>query len=72
MHPDDARDMCRQKPRSLTSKVMSVRDAVASLVHDGDYLAPGGFGANRIAQLTDTFLIDTLIKKLVLGWHCCS
>jgi glutaconate CoA-transferase, subunit A len=28
---------------------MSVKDAVARLVHDGDYVASGGFGTNRIA-----------------------
>src|SRR5262245_34572689 len=36
------------KPRGLIDKVTTVADAVARLVHDGDYLATGGFGADRI------------------------
>jgi glutaconate CoA-transferase subunit A len=36
------------KNRSLTPKLTSVSEAVSRLVHDGDYLAIGGFGTNRI------------------------
>jgi glutaconate CoA-transferase subunit A len=46
--PDDARTFFREKSRALTDKVTSVREAVARLVRDGDYLASGGFGSNRI------------------------
>jgi len=45
---DLARNSFRQKPRALTDKVTTVADAVARLVRDGDYLAVGGFGADRI------------------------
>jgi len=48
-HPDTARAFFRDKPRALTNKVMSVKEAVSRFVKDGDYLASGGFGANRIA-----------------------
>ena len=47
--PDAARDVFRAKSRALSDKVMSVPEAVRRFVHDGDYLASGGFGANRIA-----------------------
>ena len=47
--PDAARAAFRRKPRALVDKRMSVSEAVARFVHDGDYLASGGFGANRIA-----------------------
>ena len=47
--PDAARAVFRRKSRALTNKRMSVRDAVSRFVHDGDYVASGGFGANRIA-----------------------
>jgi len=47
--PDAARAAFRDKSRALTNKVMSVKEAVSRFVHDGDYLASGGFGANRIA-----------------------
>src|SRR6516165_11829973 len=43
-----ARQAFATKPRALTDKVSTVADAVARLVHDGDYLAIGGFGGVRI------------------------
>jgi glutaconate CoA-transferase, subunit A len=45
---DKAREFFRTKSRKLESKVMSVKEAVEKLVHDGDYLTLGGFGANRV------------------------
>ena len=45
---DRARAFFATKPRALADKVTTVADAVARLVHDGDYLAIGGFGADRI------------------------
>jgi glutaconate CoA-transferase subunit A len=38
----------RAKPRALTDKLTTVADAVARLIHDGDYLAIGGFGGDRL------------------------
>jgi len=43
-----ARTAFAAKPRARTDKLTTVQDAVARLVRDGDYLAIGGFGANRI------------------------
>lgn len=45
---DQARAAFAQKQRGLVDKVATVADAVAQLLHDGDYLAIGGFGTNRI------------------------
>lgn len=45
---DAAREAFARKPRALVDKVCSVKDAVARLVHDGDYFCSGGFGSNRI------------------------
>jgi glutaconate CoA-transferase subunit A len=45
---DAARAAFAAKPRALAVKSMSVRDAVSRFVHDGSYLAIGGFGCNRI------------------------
>ncbi len=45
--PDDARAFFRKKNRMMTYKVMSLKDAVAKYVKDGEYLGIGGFGANR-------------------------
>jgi glutaconate CoA-transferase subunit A len=44
---DKARAYFRKKSRILASKVMGLKEAVEKYVHDGDYLAFGGFGANR-------------------------
>src|SRR6184192_4275419 len=38
----------RDKPRALTDKLTTVAEAVGRLVRDGDYLAIGGFGADRL------------------------
>lgn len=43
-----ARQAFATKARALTDKVSTVADAVSRLIHDGDYLAIGGFGADRI------------------------
>ena len=45
---DEARADFAAKPRGLVDKVTSVADAVARFVRDGDYLATGGFGTNRL------------------------
>jgi glutaconate CoA-transferase subunit A len=45
---DRARQRFADRPRALTDKLTAVADAVARLVHDGDYLAIGGFGGVRI------------------------
>jgi glutaconate CoA-transferase subunit A len=46
--PDQARAFFASKSRRLTSKLTTVREAVTRLIHDGDYLAVGGFGGARI------------------------
>ncbi|MCE9566131.1 MAG: CoA transferase subunit A [Planctomycetes bacterium] len=47
-HSEPARAAFAQKPRGLVDKVMSVTEAVRQFVHDGDYVATGGFGTNRV------------------------
>jgi glutaconate CoA-transferase subunit A len=45
---DRGRAAMAQKPRAQIDKLTTVADAVARLVHDGDYLAIGGFGCDRL------------------------
>ncbi len=45
--PDAARAFFRTKSRRAVNKLMELSEAVKQYVHDGDYLAVGGFGANR-------------------------
>ena len=47
--PEAARIFFRRKRAAFEDKVTSVRDAVSRFVKDGDYVASGGFGANRIS-----------------------
>jgi glutaconate CoA-transferase subunit A len=47
--PEAARGFFRAKKGALVDKVMTVSQAVAALIHDGDYVASGGFGTNRIS-----------------------
>jgi len=47
--PEAARRFFHAKKGALVDKVMPVSDAVAAFVHDGDYIASGGFGTNRIS-----------------------
>ena len=46
---DVARSYFQKKSRAMTDKLMSVKQAVSELISNGDYLASGGFGANRIS-----------------------
>src|SRR4051794_40575203 len=43
-----ARQHFAGKPRAIVDKLTTVEEAVRRLIHDGDYLATGGFGADRI------------------------
>ncbi|HEV3146991.1 MAG TPA: CoA-transferase [Gemmataceae bacterium] len=43
-----AREAFAAKPRALSDKLTTVAEAVRKLVHDGDYLAIGGFGSDRL------------------------
>ncbi|MGD0352233.1 MAG: CoA-transferase [Dehalococcoidia bacterium] len=49
--PDEARDWVLQnKSRELKDKAMSVKEAVSRFVHDGDFIASGGFGHVRVSM----------------------
>ena len=54
-----ARVFFASKPRALTDKLTTVADAVARLVCDGDYLAIGGFGADRLP----TAVVHEIIRQ---------
>ncbi|HQG30474.1 MAG TPA: CoA-transferase [Deltaproteobacteria bacterium] len=45
---DLAREAFRNKSRALKPKLSTVEEVVRTMVHDGDYVTIGGFGANRI------------------------
>lgn len=67
--PDHAREFFRKKSRAMTNKQMSVKDAVAKFVHDGDYLAIGGFGGVRVPVAAMHEIVRQGRKKLKLSGH---
>jgi len=67
--PDAARAFIRTKSRALTNKVMSVTEAVSRFVHDGDYLASGGFGTNRIGTAVLHEILRQKKRDLGLAGH---
>ncbi|GIW81741.1 MAG: CoA-transferase [Gemmatales bacterium] len=56
---DQARSFFASKRRALVDKLTNVQDAVARLVANGDYLAIGGFGSDRIP----TALLHEILRQ---------
>jgi acyl CoA:acetate/3-ketoacid CoA transferase alpha subunit len=49
--PDEAREwVFHNKSRELKNKLMTAAEAVSQFVHDGDYIASGGFGGIRVSM----------------------
>ncbi len=49
--PDEAREwVLTHKSRELKDKTMSAKEAVSRFVHDGDFIASGGFGHVRVSM----------------------
>src|SRR5262250_48052 len=57
------------KPRALLDKLTTVADAVARLVQDGDYLAVGGFGADRIPTAVVHEVVRQKRQQLGIAGH---
>ena len=64
-----AREFFRQKNRALVNKSMSVKEAVDLFIHDGNYLAIGGFGANRIPTAICHEIVRQGKKDLAFAGH---
>jgi glutaconate CoA-transferase, subunit A len=67
--PDKAREFFRKKSRELKNKLTTVSDAVKTLLNDGDYLAIGGFGANRIPTAVCHEIVRQKKKNLAFAGH---
>lgn len=57
--PDKARAYFKNKSRTMTNKLSTPADVVRDMVSDGDYIAIGGFGANRIP----TAIVHELVRQ---------
>jgi glutaconate CoA-transferase subunit A len=66
---DRARQFFATKPRALTDKLTTVAEAVRRLIHDGDYLAIGGFGADRIPTAVVHEILRQRIQNLRFAGH---
>ena len=67
--PDDARAFFRKKKRIKTNKVMTLKEAVETFTHDGDYFAIGGFGANRTSIAACHEIVRQGRKKMGFAGH---
>lgn len=66
--PDENRIWVRDnKPRGLLDKRMSVREAVERFVHDGDYLAIGGFGHIRVPMALTYEIVRQRRRNLAIA-----
>ena len=64
-----ARAAFAEKPRELVDKVMTVAEAVRRFVRDGDYLAAGGFGTNRIPAAVLHEILRQRRQNLAFAGH---
>jgi glutaconate CoA-transferase subunit A len=67
---DSARDYFRQKPRALVDKRVTVKEAVARFIHDGDYIATGGFGSVRLPTAVMHEIVRARKRNLGFAGHC--
>jgi glutaconate CoA-transferase subunit A len=67
--PDAAREVFRRKKGTFTDKVTTVAEAVSRFVKDGDYLASGGFGTNRIATAVLHEILRQKKRNLSFAGH---
>ena len=66
--PDENREWIRDnKSRDLRDKRMSVEAAVAQFVHDGDFIASGGFGHIRVAMAIVYEIIRQRKRHLIMA-----
>ncbi|MBT3272955.1 MAG: CoA transferase subunit A [Spirochaetales bacterium] len=66
---DAGRERSRRKDKRLKNKTTTVKEAVIRFIHDGDYLALGGFGSNRIAASLLHEIVRQRRKNLGLAGH---
>src|SRR5262245_2136031 len=64
-----ARSAFAAKPRALSDKLTTVADAIQRLIHDGDYLAVGGFGSDRLPTAVMHEILRQKKQNLSLAGH---
>ncbi len=66
---DGARAFFAQKTRRKVEKLMTIAEAVTTFIHDGDYVASGGFGGVRIATAVLHEIVRQRRRHLGLSGH---
>jgi len=69
---DRAREFFQQKSRAMVDKQMSISEAVARFIHDGDYIATGGFGGVRLPTAAMHEIVRTHKQRLGFSGHCAT
>ncbi len=64
-----AREWFGAKTPQFASKLMTAREAVERFVHDGDYIASGGFGTNRISTIVLHEIVRQRRRNLGVAGH---
>ncbi len=68
--PSEVREWTRKnKTRALIDKRMPIKEAIKKFVHNGDYLAIGGFGHIRIPMVSIYEIVRQHIKDLSVAGH---
>jgi glutaconate CoA-transferase subunit A len=70
--PDHARAFFQKKSRKMVNKAMPLTKAIETFVHDGDYLAMGGFGGNRSPIAACHEILRQGRKNMGLAGHTTS
>jgi acyl CoA:acetate/3-ketoacid CoA transferase alpha subunit len=66
--PDEAREwVLKNKSRELKDKTTSAKEAVSRYVHDGDFIASGGFGHVRVSMAIVYEIIRQKKRNLVMA-----
>ena len=66
--PDEAREwVLKNKSRKLEDKTMSVKEAVSRFIHDGDFIASGGFGHTRVSMAIIYEIIRQGKRNLIMA-----
>lgn len=66
--PDEAREwVLKNKSREFKDKTMSAREAVSRFVHDGDFIASGGFGHVRVSMAIIYEIIRQKKRELIMA-----
>ena len=69
---DGMREFFRHKSRALTDKRMTVAEAVEQFLHDGDYIATGGFGSVRFSTAVLHEIVRARKRNLGFSGHCAT